>query len=90
MQLSSFLRLNKHDFFRGMLMAVGSALYAIAEPLLSVGVFKFEWRNLASVALGSAVVYLLKNLLTPAPKTLEVDTTITTVIDKDTKEVIAG
>jgi hypothetical protein len=88
MKISSFLTLNKYDFFKGMVMAIGSAIYAVVEPLLSNGIFDINWRHIGAISFGTTIVYLFKNFLTPTPKTLEVDFEKTTVIDSLTKQEI--
>ena len=88
MKLSSFLSLNIQDFVRGLIMAVGGAVYAVFQSSFSAGVFTIDWTNIWHIALGAIVVYLGKNFFTPAPKTVEVDLTKTAVVDKDTKEKV--
>jgi len=82
MKYSSFLSLNGQDLIKGVIMAAGGAAYAILEPLLSTGNFEVDWRNVAKIAVGSALVYLMKNLLTTPPKTITIDPNQTTVIQK--------
>ena len=82
MKYSDFLSLNGHDLIKGAIMAAGGAAYAILEPLLSTGNFEVDWRNVAKIAVGSALVYLMKNLLTTPPKTITIDPNQTTVIQK--------
>jgi hypothetical protein len=88
MKLSSFLTLNKYDLFKGLIMAIGSAIYAVVEPLLSNGIFSFDWKHIGAISLGTTIVYLIKNLLTPIPSKIEVDLGKTTVIDSVTKQEI--
>ena len=82
MKYSNFLSINKQDLIKGAIMAGLGAGYGIIEPILSEGNFEINWLNVAKISFGTATVYLIKNILTPPPKTIEVDPTKTQIIDK--------
>ena len=82
MKFSSFLSLNFQDLLKGAIMAAGGAAFAIVQGALSAGSFQIDWNNVWHMAAGAALVYLGKNLFTPAPKTIEIDPEKTTVIEK--------
>lgn len=85
---SSFFNLNWQDLGKGLIMAVGGAVFSVIQTSISAGVFTFNVTDIWHTALAAAVIYLGKNLFTPTPKTITVDTTKTTVIDSKTKQPI--
>lgn len=63
---SKFLRLNRRDFIKGLIVTVICALITGAYQALASG-FEFNWITLKPVviaAIGAGVSYLTKNLLT--------------------------
>ena len=82
MKFSSFLSLNLHDLIRGAIMAAGGAAFGIIEAALNAGSFQIDWSNVWHMAVGTAVVYLGKNFLTPMPTSITIDPNITQVIEK--------
>ena len=64
MKDSGFLRLQMQDLFKGLVVAVGGAVFAIIQPLITTGQFHFDWKYIGTIALGAAVSYLGKNFLT--------------------------
>ena len=82
MKYSSLFSLNVHDLIKGAIMAGLGAAMAIIEPLLTAGVFTINWQNVWHMALGSAVIDLIKNFLTPPPRTIEMDPNQTVLITK--------
>jgi hypothetical protein len=85
MKTSSFLSLNVQDFVRGLIMAVGGAVFAVIQSSISAGVFTIDWVNIWHIALAAFVVYIGKNFFTPAPATVEIDPAKTQVINTNTK-----
>jgi len=61
---SGFLRLQMQDLFKGLVVAVGGAVFAIIQPLITTGQFHFDWKYIGTIALGAAISYLGKNFLT--------------------------
>ena len=66
MKTSSLFSLNFKDLMKGLLVAVGGAVFAAAESSLQAGQLSFNWQTLAGVALASGLSYLAKNFFTPA------------------------
>lgn len=63
---SKFLRLNRRDFTRGLIVTVICTFITGAYQLIASG-FEFNWVTLKPVviaAIGAGVSYLTKNLLT--------------------------
>ncbi len=82
MKFSNLFSINFQDLIRGAIMAGGGAAYAILEPLLSTGNFAIDWHSVIKISLGTAAVYLIKNFLTPAPKSITIDPEKTEIINK--------
>lgn len=61
-------RLNITDFARSLTQAVFTGIVTMAGESMSKGSFTFDWTTIWHTALYSAIAYLGKNLLTPAPK----------------------
>ena len=83
---SKFLSLNLLDWFKGLLMAIGGAIYGIVAPSIQNGNFTLDWTTIWHTALATFGVYIGKNLLTPTPKNVVIDPSKTSVIDSVTKE----
>jgi len=81
MKLSGLFTLSVQDWIKGLIMAVGVAVFSIIETSVSAGIFTFNLTTVWHAALAAIVVYIGKNFFTPAPKTIEVDKSITKVID---------
>ncbi len=63
---SKFLRLNRRDFIRGLIVTVICTFITGAYQIITSG-FEFNWITLKPVviaAIGAGVSYLTKNLLT--------------------------
>jgi len=61
---SSFLTLNAQDFIKGLVVAVLSSVIAILYNTVQAGSLVFDWTLIATVALTSALGYIMKNLFT--------------------------
>lgn len=61
---SPFLKLNVQDFLKGLIVAVGSSVVTILYNTLQTGSLTFDWKQIGTVALSSALAYLMKNLFT--------------------------
>ena len=85
MKQSKFLNLNWQDFFKGFIMAVGTPVLYIVQELIP----NWPLTAIEKAALSAAVTYLLKNLFTPVPKTIQIDPAKTDVVDVNTKKIIA-
>lgn len=81
MKLSTIFTLNVQDWIKGLIMAIGGAVFAVIQSSIAAGIFTIDWQNIWHIALGAFVVYIGKNFFTPAPKTVEVNKSVTQVID---------
>ena len=83
MKFSPQFLLNAQDWIKGAIMTAGGAVFAILEPCIEKWDFvTINWTNVWHTALGAGLVYLLKNFITPVPKTVTIDPEKTTVIEK--------
>jgi len=64
MQQSTLFMLNTADFIKGLLMAVLSTVITIAYQTVEAGSLVFDWKTIGTMALTSALAYIMKNLLT--------------------------
>ncbi len=58
------LKLN--DFWKGLIMAVGTPVIAILLTSLQANSFDINWKMVATTALSTLLVYLGKNFFTPS------------------------
>lgn len=61
---SPFLNLNSQDFIKGLVVAVLSSVIAILYSTVQAGSLAFDWKTIGTVALTSALGYIMKNLFT--------------------------
>jgi hypothetical protein len=61
---STFLNLNTTDFIKGLLMAVLSSVITIVYQTVEAGSLTFDWKAIGTMALTTALAYIMKNLLT--------------------------
>jgi hypothetical protein len=61
---SPFLTLNSQDFIKGLVVAVLSSVIAILYSTVQAGSLVFDWKSIGTVALTSALGYIMKNLFT--------------------------
>jgi hypothetical protein len=61
---SSIFTLDNKDFIKGLLVAVLSAVITILYNTIESGSLTFDWKAIGTMALTSALGYILKNLLT--------------------------
>lgn len=65
------------DILKGLAVAVLTPVFSIMMVSLDEGKLTFDWKIIGTVAISSAMAYILKNFLTPArivitdPKTVE-------------------
>jgi hypothetical protein len=62
---SKMFAINWADFLKGMIMAVGGAVFTIVENSIQAGIFTFNFTNIWHVAVGALALYLGKNFFTP-------------------------
>lgn len=62
--MSTFLNLNSSDFLKGLLMAVLSSVITVVYQTVEAGSLVFDWKAIGTMALTSALAYIMKNLFT--------------------------
>jgi uncharacterized membrane protein len=81
MKLSALFTLTVREWLFGLLSAVVGAILTVVYATIQTGSIDFNWSEILKVALIAGIGYLARNFLTPAPKTIEVDKSVTKVID---------
>lgn len=61
---STLFTLNTSDFIKGLLMAVLSTVITIVYQTVEAGSLVFDWTAIGTMALTSALAYIMKNLFT--------------------------
>lgn len=61
---SGIFKLQISDFVKGLLVAIGGAIFAVIQPLIASGHLVFDWKYIGTISLGAALSYLAKNFLT--------------------------
>jgi hypothetical protein len=61
---STFLNLNTNDFLKGLIMAVLSTVITIVYQTVESGSLIFDWKSIGTMALTTALAYIMKNLFT--------------------------
>jgi putative exporter of polyketide antibiotics len=64
MEQSTLFTLNTSDFIKGLLMAVLSTVITIVYQTVEAGSLVFDWTAIGTMALTSALAYIMKNLFT--------------------------
>jgi putative exporter of polyketide antibiotics len=67
---STFLNLNTNDFIKGLIMAVLSTVITIVYQTVQAGSLVFDWKSIGTMALTTALAYIMKNLFTNSTGTL--------------------
>ena len=62
--MSTFLNLNSTDFIKGLLMAVLSSVITVVYQTVETGSLTFDWKAIGTMAITSALAYIMKNLFT--------------------------
>jgi hypothetical protein len=62
--MSTFLNLNSSDFIKGLIMAVLSTVITVVYQTVEAGSLVFDWKAIGTMALTSALAYIMKNLFT--------------------------
>jgi len=60
---SGFGKLNVQDFFRGLIIAVLTALVTFLYNTMELGELVFNWKQIATTSLTAALAYIIKNYL---------------------------
>jgi hypothetical protein len=61
---SKFLNLDSTDFIKGLIMAVLSTVITVVYQTVEAGSLTFDWKAIGTMALTSALAYIMKNLFT--------------------------
>lgn len=61
---STFLNLNTNDFIKGLVMAVLSTVITVVYQTVEAGSLVFDWKSIGTMALTTALAYIMKNLFT--------------------------
>jgi hypothetical protein len=61
---STFLNLNSSDFLKGLIMAVLTTVITVVYQTVEAGSLVFDWKAIGTMALTSALAYIMKNLFT--------------------------
>ena len=61
---STFLTLNSTDFLKGLIMAVLSTVITVVYQTVEAGSLVFDWKAIGTMALTTALAYIMKNLFT--------------------------
>jgi len=61
---STFLTLNSSDFLKGLIMAVLSTVITVVYQTVEAGSLIFDWKSIGTMALTTALAYIMKNLFT--------------------------
>jgi hypothetical protein len=61
---STFLNLNSSDFIKGLIMAVLTTVITVIYQTVEAGSLVFDWKAIGTMALTSALAYIMKNLFT--------------------------
>lgn len=61
---STLFTLDNKDFIKGLLVAILSSVITILYNTIQSGSLTFDWKAIGTMALTSALGYILKNLLT--------------------------
>lgn len=61
---STFFNLNSTDFIKGLVMAVLSTVITVVYQTVEAGSLTFDWKSIGTMALTTALAYIMKNLFT--------------------------
>jgi len=61
---STLFNLNSTDFLKGLIMAVLSSVITVVYQTVEAGSLVFDWKAIGTMALTSAIAYIMKNLFT--------------------------
>jgi hypothetical protein len=67
MEDSKFLSLGWKDFAKGLIVAVLTPVFVVAQQSFETGTLTFDWHSMAAAAIAGALAYFTKNFFT-APK----------------------
>ena len=70
MKTSNYLKLNKLDFVKGLLMTIITSFLFSVTNILSQGNFDINYKSILATSIGTGIAYLIKNLFTNSQQTL--------------------
>jgi len=76
---------NMIDIVKGLAVAVLTPVFSIMMVSLDAGSLTFDWKIIGTVAISSAMAYILKNFLTPARIVITDKAQVEAVKDGDAK-----
>lgn len=74
--------LNISDFWKGLIMAVGGAVFQIIVDTINLGSLTFDWAAIGKTALGAIMVYLGKNFFTPSAIVVKAPAATVTAVEE--------
>jgi hypothetical protein len=64
MKNSSFFSLNARDWFKGLVVAIITAVITLVYNTIQLGALSFDWKAIGFAAISAALAYILKNFIT--------------------------
>jgi hypothetical protein len=68
MKDSKFLSLGFKDVLKGLLMAILTPVFVVAQQSIESGLLTFDWKAISVAAIGGALAYFTKNFFTPSQR----------------------
>ena len=65
---STKFKLNINDFWKGLLIAVGSAIFPVIMQSINANQLIFDWKLIATTGIGAFLTYIAKNYFTDDTK----------------------
>jgi len=90
MKLLNSLPTGVQTLLKGLAISVFGAIVAVIAPSIQNGTFVFDWTVIWHTGVAAGLAYLGQKFVTPPPTTIKIDPSKTSVIDKNTKEVIVN
>jgi hypothetical protein len=78
---SDRFKLSVQDWLKGLIVAIGGALFTIIETCVRTWTWTFDWQDVLRIAVSAGVAYIGKQFLTGQPTAIEIDSTKTEVKD---------
>jgi hypothetical protein len=68
MKDSNFLSLGWKDILKGLLIAILTPVFVVAQQSIENGLLTFDWKAISLAAVGGALAYITKNFFTKPKK----------------------
>lgn len=90
MKFSKLFNINMGDLGRGFIVTLIAAALTVLYQSIQDGAIPtlLQLKTAIMIGLGAGISYLIKNVLTGVPKSIEVDTAKTVIVDEKTKAVL--